>query len=211
MQSDRLWIIASYLELPPYCDKWMLACDTMLWRLCTWHLSAQRQDGEGPSVFFSVYDYNAGIFTVQLFHKLFHNGIRIIVFYLSTRKMIHDDVMSSSVSLYSHGWLLRSARVGACWGVRCGSIPVPDPRSARASNQLGEKQPPSGHQGRQVGQIVTAWHLLEVAAFHRLFTRAHGFCFFPSFALQVHPPAYRGSADHRSARRGQWEVLLCGP
>lgn len=87
-----------------------------------------------------------------------------------------------SPSLHSHGRLPCPTRVGTCWGVWCGEIPVPDPWSARACHQLGKRQPPGGHQGREVGpKHIAAWFLLEMAAFHRSFSRSHRICFLLSY------------------------------
>lgn len=75
--------------------------------------------------------------------------------------------------LSSHGRLPRPARVGACGGGRRGQVPVPDPRAARASHQLGKRQPSGGHQGRE----VRPWRLLKTAALYRSFTKSHRICF----------------------------------
>lgn len=94
------------------------------------------------------------------------------------------DVMTwQTLSLiYSHGRLPCPTRVSTCWGVWCGEIPVPDPWSARACHQLGKRQPPGGHQGREVGpKHITALFLLEMAAFYRSFSRSHRICFLLSY------------------------------
>lgn len=94
------------------------------------------------------------------------------------------DLMTSSPSFCSHGRLPRPTRVGACWAVWCGEIPVPDPWSARARHQLGKRQPSCGHQGWEVGpNHITAWHSLETAALYRSFTRSHHICFLLSCIL----------------------------
>lgn len=92
------------------------------------------------------------------------------------------DLISPSPSFYSHGRLPCPARVGTCWGVRRGEIPVPDPRPARACHQLGERQTPSGHQGWEVGpNHIMAWRLLETAALYRSFNRSLCICYLLSY------------------------------
>lgn len=118
--------------------------------------------------------------------------------------MLWSNNNPSRPSHYSHGRFPCSTRVGARWGVWCGSIPVSDPWPTGACYQLGKRQAPSGHQGWEVGpHICMGWYF---------FSKGSTFlCLTVSFLLKVHTAAHRGSPDHRSDWRGQREVLLCGP
>lgn len=89
-----------------------------------------------------------------------------------------NDLIPPSLSLLSsHGRFPCPTGVSARGGVWRGSIPVSDPRPARACHQLGKRQPSSGHQGREVGpNCSTTWRILEVAAVYRSFTRSHRVC-----------------------------------